>query len=453
MSNLVDRAAAAQQLPRQGAIFAILGGLAIVVLDAAITNVALPTIAHSFEISAASSVLVVTAYQAALVMALLPSAALGDSLGQRRIFTIGMAVFTAGSLLCALSPSLPWLVSARFIQGLGAAAVMSLGVALLRQSIPPARLGTAIGWNALTVALTSAAGPAIGSFILSALPWPWLFALNLPAGFAVLAASRSLPAVAGNHRPLDVISMGLSAGGFGLLIIGAEFAPSRPLISALLFIAAAIASIGLVRRGLKQPTPLLPFDLLRLGSFRISVLASICCFCGQTAAMLALSFHLQNALQQSSLVTGLLITPWPLAVAVAAPFAGRLTNLVSGAWLCAAGGATMATGLIGVAFWPSHTNPLTLAPFIALCGAGFGFFQVSNNRNMFLSAPIERSAAAGGLQGTARLLGQTAGAMTLATLFILFPEHGAPLLALKIAAALTLAAGLISILRLPTRQP
>lgn len=133
---------------------------------------ALPTLSRSLHVTAASSVLVVTAYQAALVMALLPCAALGESLGYRRVFVSGGALFTVASALCAAAPSLPWLVAARFVQGLGAAAVMALGVALLRAIVPAHKLGVAIGWNALVVALTSAAGPTVGALILSLASWP-----------------------------------------------------------------------------------------------------------------------------------------------------------------------------------------------------------------------------------------------------------------------------------------
>ena len=130
-------------------------------------GVALPTIAQSLHVTPAMSIWVITAYQTALLMALLPCAALGESLGYRRVFTVGVALFTGASVLCALSPSLSWLVAARFLQGLGGAAVMALGVALLRVVVPHRRLGTAIGWNALAVALSSAAGPAIGAGIFN----------------------------------------------------------------------------------------------------------------------------------------------------------------------------------------------------------------------------------------------------------------------------------------------
>ena len=167
---------------RTVAIASVLAAMVLVVLDAAIANVALPTIARSLQVTPAMSVWVITAYQTALLMALLPCAALGESLGYRRVFTVGVALFTGASVLCALSPSLPWLVAARFLQGLGGAAVMALGVALLRVVVPHRRLGTAIGWNALAVALSSAAGPTIGAAVLSAANWPWLFAVEPPLG-------------------------------------------------------------------------------------------------------------------------------------------------------------------------------------------------------------------------------------------------------------------------------
>ena len=143
------------------AIATVLAAMVLVVLDAAIANVALPTIARSLSVTPAMSVWVITAYQTALLMALLPCAALGESVGYRRVFTVGVALFTGASVLCALSPTLSWLVAARLLQGLGGSAVMALGVALLRVVVPDRRLGTAIGWSAVAIALSSAAGHRI----------------------------------------------------------------------------------------------------------------------------------------------------------------------------------------------------------------------------------------------------------------------------------------------------
>ncbi|WP_438042097.1 MFS transporter [Sorangium sp. So ce128] len=447
-SEAPDQAASGVQGPaRAEAIACVLAAMVLVVLSAGIANVALPALAHAFQVTPAASVRVVSAYQLGLVMALLPCAALGESLGYRAVFTAGVGLFTGASVLCALAPSLHWLVAARFLQGLGGAAVMALGVALLRFVVPQAQLAAAIGWNALAVALSSAAAPTVGAVLLSSASWPWLFAVNLPLGVAVLLASRGLPEVPGTARALDATSMALNAGAFGALIAGAELLPAAPALGAGLLAAAALSATLLLRRELPKEAPLVPLDLLRGRSFRVSVIASVACFAGQASALVALPFYLRHGFGQEALSTGLLITPWPLSVALLAPVAGRLADRISTAWLCATGAGCLALGLAALALSPAQGSALSLVPFVALCGAGFGLFQVPNNRNMFLAAPRARSAAAGGMQGTARLAGQTAGAVVMTLLFTLMPVDAAPRIGLGIGAALTLSAGIVSALR------
>ena len=429
------------------AIGAVLAATVLVVLDAVIANIALPTIAETLRIAPAMSVRVVTTYQLALVMALLPCAALGENLGYRRVFTGGVALFVTASAVCALAPSLDWLIAARFVQGLGGAAIMALGVALLRFVVPHDRLGAAIGWNALAVALTSAAGPTIGAAILSIADWHWLFAVNLPLGALILLASRMLPAPAGNARPIDLPSVALNGAAFAALVVGAEMLPRTILVGGVLLGFSAIAMAALIRREGPRSAPLIPLDLLRLPSFRVSVIASICCFTGQAAALVALPFYLQHVFGLSALLTGLYMTPWPLAVAVTAPAAGRLSARFSTGWLCAAGGLCLALGLGVAASLSHHDSPLLLAAATIPCGIGFGLFQVPNNRNMFLSAPRERSGAAGGMQGTARLTGQTLGALLMGLLLAWVPLAAAPRIGLAIGAALAFSAGLVSLLR------
>lgn len=429
------------------AIGCVLAALVLVVLDAVMVNVALPAIAHSLQISPAESVWVVTAYQVALVMTLLPCAALGESFGYRRVYTAGVGLFVFGSGLCALAPSLWFLVVARFIQGLGGAAIMSLGIALLRLIVSEQQLGAAISWNTLAVALSSAAGPALGALVLSSANWRLLFAINLPLGALVLLGTRVLPDAAGTGRKLDMMSMALNAAGFAALVAGAELMPGHIAAATLVLASAALILFALVRREMPKRAPMIPLDLLREPSFRISVIASVFGFIGQSAALISLPFYLQHGLGQDVFRTGLLITPWPLTVALVAPFAGRLANRLSGALMCAAGGALLALGLACAALLPLHVMPLTLIPCVALCGLGFGIFQVSNNRNMFLAAPRARSAAAGGMQATARLTGQTLGAVVVTALLTMLPLELAPRVGLGVAAVLTLAAGLVSMLR------
>ncbi len=429
------------------AIACVLAALVLVVLDAAIANVALPAIARSLQVAPAAAVRVVTAYQTALVMALLPCAALGESLGYRRVYTAGVVLFVGASALCAFAPLLSFLVAARFLQGLGGAAIMSLGIALLRFVVPQQQFGTAVGWNTLAVALSSATGPTLGALVLSSASWPWLFVVNLPIGALVLFATRALPHIPGTSRKLDAVSLALNAAAFAALVFGAELMPDHWLLGTLVLAAGAVAMFAVVRREMPRSVPMIPLDLLRDASFRISVIASVCCFAGQSAAMLSLPFYLQHGLGQTVLQTGLLMTPWPLTVALVAPVAGRLANRIAGAWLCALGGVMLSLGLASAALWSLHGSPTALVPFMVLSGLGFGLFQVSNNRNMFLSAPRARSGAAGGMQSTARLTGQTIGALTMTLLFTTTSIDFAPKLGLGFAAVLTLVAGLVSTLR------
>jgi MFS transporter, DHA2 family, multidrug resistance protein len=439
------------QPARSFAIGAVLMAMAIVVIDAGITNVALPTLANSLHIAAAQAIRVVTAYQAALVMTLLPCAALGERFGYRRVFVWGVALFTAASLASALSTTLPALVAARFVQGLGAAAILSLGVALLRFSVSDARLGLAISWTALTVALSAAAGPAIGALLLSRLDWPWLYAVNLPLGAGVMLAARALPLVPSQTGHLDLLSIGLNCVMFGSLVVGAAILLRAPVIAVLLMAAAALTGGALVRRERPKLRPLIPLDLLAGESFRISIIASVCCFTGQTAGLLALPFYLQHALGQSPMMAGLYMTAWPLSIATIATLTRRRLANTPGRVTCAIGGALLSAGLAALALCPVRGAPWLLISFLIVCGAGFAMFQVANNRNMFLAAPRDRSGAAGAMQGAARVSGQTTGAILVSLLFALAPLTSAGQFAFGIGAVLTLAAGLISLLRTERR--
>ena len=441
-------------LPRRyAAVAAILGAIVLVVLDGAIANVALPTIAHELQASPADAVWIVTAYQLAVVMFLLPASAVGERLGCRRVFAAGIALFTVASALCAFAPSLPWLVAARCLQGLGSAAVMPLGLALLRFTYPRRLLGQAIAWNALTIAGASAAGPAVGAALLSVASWPWLFAVNLPVGALVLVACAGLPKLPRTERRLDPRSIGLNAIMFAAFVLGSDALPSSPWAGAALLVVSACSLVLLVRRELPKAAPLIPLDLLRVRSFRMSIIASVCCFTGQMMGYVALPFYFQHEIGLSAMATGALMTPWPLAVMVAAPLSARWAKRVPTAWLCAVGGGCLAVGLALCAAWPPQGHPLVpMAIFTGLAGLGFGLFQTPNNQNMLLAAPRERSGAAGGAQGTARLTGLTLGSLSMGLLFAGLSSTRAVHWGLALAALAALAGATVSLLRSPGRS-
>jgi DHA2 family multidrug resistance protein-like MFS transporter len=421
--------------------------MAMVVLDAGMVGLALPSIAGALGETPARSIMIVTAYQAAVLMALLPCAHVAERVGYRRLFGIGVGVFGFASLLCALAPTLELLVAARFVQGLGGAAIMALGIALLRFALGAERLGVAIAWNASVVAICAAAAPAAGALLLSIGPWPLLFLLGAPASAAILFASRALPAVEPTSRSVDGLSMALYAAGAALLVVAAGRAP---MLAAALAAGALLCLGWLAARERRKQAPLLPLDLLALRPFRLSFAASIFFFAGQTAGLIALPFHLQLGLGHSATAAGLVVTLWPVGVAAAGPLANRLAERVPA--LCTAGGALLAAGLAAAASVPAAAGILPLAACSLACGIGFGLFQVPNNRNLFLAVPAARSAAAGGMQGTARLAGQTAGALLVAWVLTAAPIALAPRLAFAAGAVAAVAAAWLSWRRDPASR-
>ncbi|MBN3803597.1 MFS transporter [Paraburkholderia sp. Ac-20336] len=435
---------------RYWAMLVIALGLTLAVLDSAIANVALPTIARNLNASAASSIWVVNAYQLAITITLLPFSSLGDRIGYRRIYLSGLIVFTVASLGCAVSTSLTTLALARVFQGFGAAGVMSVNTALVRMIYPPAQLGRGVSINAVVVAVSSAIGPTVASGVLAVASWPWLFAINVPIGVAaIVCAIKALPLNRGHESPYDYLSAVMNAFVFGLLIFAVDGLGHGELFGYVTLEALGALVIGyfFVRRQLRQSAPLLPIDLLRIPVFALSIGTSVCSFCAQMLAFVSLPFMLQETLGLSQVETGILMTPWPAIIIIAAPIAGVLSDKVSAGWLGGIGLAAMTAGLLLLATLGPHPDALQIAWRMALCGAGFGIFQSPNNRTMLSSAPRERSGGASGMLGTARLTGQTLGAALVALIFGVAPQNG-PIVALYVAAGFSAVAALVSTMRI-----
>ncbi len=440
----------------------IILGITLAVLDGSIVNLALPGIARELNASAAHSIWVVNAYQIATLVMLLPLAALGERMGYRRVYLVGMALFALSSVAAMLAGSLGALIAARALQGLGAAGVMSVNAALVRLAYPRAQLGRGLALNSLVVALASVAGPSVSAGILSLASWPWLFALNLPLGlFTLWLGRRALPfnPVASVRRPRPaLLDVALNVLTFALLFLGAErlAAHSAGGQGVASVEGWGVLALGLVlgavylRRQWRQDTPLFPVDLLRIPVFALSMGASIGAFCAQMLAYLALPFLLLETHGRSPLQAGLLITAWPLAIATVAPWAGRLIGRCPDGLLGGIGMAIFSLGLLLLARLPQQPSDLDLVWRLALCGAGFALFQSPNNHTIVTTAPLERSGAASGMLGTARLVGQTTGAVLLAALFTVWPPQDGrgETLALYLAAVFALLAGVSSTLRL-----
>ncbi|WP_455672645.1 MFS transporter [Phocaeicola sp.] len=446
-------------IPKQYlAVIAVLLAIMMSVLDGTIMNIALPTLAHDFEVAPSTAIWIVNAYQLVITMTLLSFASLGDVHGYRRIFLIGISIFVTASLACALSTSFWMLTASRVIQGFGAACVMSVNTALIRLIYPPQILGRGMGVNAMVVAVSAAAGPSIAGSILALGSWHWLFVINIPLGIAALVIGYRLlppnPASEIKHK-FDKISAIANALTFGLLIYTLEgFAHSenRRFI-AIQLVLLVIIGVYYIRRQLRQTTPILPVDLLKIPIFSLSIGTSITSFTAQMLAMVSLPFFMQNVLGYSAVQIGLLLTPWPLATILTAPLAGRLVERVHAGLLGGIGMAVFAAGLFALYRLPAHPEEWSIIWRMALCGMGFGLFQTPNNVTIVSSAPTHRSGGASGMLGTARLLGQTLGTTLVALLFRMFPEGHRSQACLLLALVFAIGAGIVSCLRLTQNAP
>jgi DHA2 family multidrug resistance protein-like MFS transporter len=435
---------------RRWAVAAIFTALAMASLDTAIANIALPAIAADLGVSPADVVWVVNVYQIALVATLLPLGALGEIVGHRRIYLGGLLLFTLASLGCALAWSLPSLLIARALQGLGASGLMAVNSALIRFVYPSRLLGRGFGHNALVVATAFTLGPTIASAILAMGPWPWLFAINIPFGVIAIAIGlKTLPHTPRAVHAFDFPGALLAACCLGLFILGIGSAAHKASAGLVATELAAAVVLGwlLIHRQADHPAPMLPIDLFRRPVFALSAATSVCSFAVQGLAFVSLPFYFEDILQRTQVETGLFMTPWPLVVAIMAPIGGRLSDRHSAGVLGGLGLVLLGLGMVLLATLPAAPSVANIVWRMVICGFGFGFFQTPNIRALMSSAPPDRSGGASGIVATARLTGQTIGAALAALCFALAGRDGATL-ALALGAGFAAIGSVMSFLRL-----
>ena len=431
------------------AVFAISCGTALNVIDGAIPNVALPTIALDMDVAPSAAVMIVSVYQLVLVMTLLPFSALGARIGLRPLYQYGQALFIVSAVLCFFAPNLPMLLAARTLQALGAAAALSVASALVRSIYPSGQLGRGLGINSVVVASSAALAPILGGFIVSVMSWPWVFVATLPLALLSLAVGqRSLPDPKPRRERYDLLGALLCALTFGLIISGllalAQGYPPPESLAVVLF--GILIACVFVRRELTESAPILPVDLLARPILALSLAGALLAFIGSMTVILSLPFRLQEQFGFSPGEIGAVIAPWPLSMMVTAPIAGILSDRFHAGLLGGIGMAIATAGMVLLANLPEGASHWDIAWRMSLCGTGYGMFLSPNARLVIASAPLARAASAGGLISTNRLVGQALGATLLAALLAV--GYGSDNTPAIIATALTFLAGLCSIARL-----
>ena len=435
------------------AVIALQIVMVMTVLDVTVVNVALPVLAGEFHISNSSAVWIVTIYQLVITMLLLPVSSIGDLHSYKKTFLTGVVIFTLSSAFCAAARGFTMIVIARAIQGIGAACVMGVNIALVRLIYPREILGRGMALNAMCIAIATAAGPTIAGAILSVATWHWLFLINVPLGIlAFLIGWRLLPRNPDveNKPRFDRISALENIVVFGLIFYALGNFSRKGDIggSAVMLVAGLLIGAFYLRRQFGHRQPLLPVDLFRNSMYSMSIATSVCSFIAQNVTMIALPFLYLNNYHFSEITTGLLMTPWPLATMIVSPLAARYVEHHNPGATAAAGMGVFVTGVVLLLTCGADPDVWNIAWRMAVCGIGFGMFQTPNNIVMVMATPVHRSGGAGGMQSTARLVGQTLGATLVSSIFaIVAAELGAVRICLYISIGFAICAGVFSYTR------
>lgn len=403
------------------AIAAVSCAVAVLVIDGNIANVALPTIARELNVAPAQVTSVITIYQLVQLTFLLPLASVADRVGHKRLFSSGLLLFLIASALCIFASTFPLLILLRALQGLGAGMVMAVNVALLRATYPSSKLGAGLGLNSVIVAMAASIAPTIGGFLLAHFSWQFVFASAVPLTLPALFFASSLPDGERGRHGANANAGIWSALTLLVLVGGIQFLAhsGSVAIGGVMVLGGAFSSYWLVRHERNSTQPVVPVDLLKVPVIGFSALGSLSGFVAVGALMISFPFRMERAFHFTPPEVGLLLLPFPLTLLVVSPLAGWISDRVSPSKMGIAGLAVAIAGLLALAWLPPQPGPLDVCTRLALCALGFGFFLPPNSRLLVGSAPMRRSAAAGSLLSTARLLGQTLAAALMGILLSL----------------------------------
>lgn len=413
------------QLTKKSATWTlIITGIALFMtaLDNLIVGVALPTIRADLGGTIEALEWTVNAYTLTFAVLLITGAALGDRFGRRRMFMVGVGIFTAASAAAAMAPSLDALIAARAIQGAGAAIVTPLTLTLVSGAFPPERRGAALGiWGGIS-GLGVALGPLIGGAVIEGVSWHWIFWVNVPVGLALIPlAWRYLEESTGPDKSLDLPGLGLvGAGLFGLtfgIIRGESLGwTSLPIVAS---IGVGIAFLaGFVAWELREREPMLPMRFFKSRTFSATNGLSFSMFFGTFGAIFLLSQFFQTAQGYGPLKAGLMTLPWTVMPMFVAPLAGALSDRIGTRPLMFTGLTLQATGLgwIALVSTPDVAFTSLLVPFI-MAGSGMALVFPTAAAAVMSSVGDREQGKASGSTNAIREIGGVMGVAVLSSVF------------------------------------
>jgi EmrB/QacA subfamily drug resistance transporter len=395
-------------------------------LDTLVVVTALPSIHRDLGGNVGTLQWTVNAYTMAFGAGIITAAALGDRIGRRRMYVLGLAVFTAASAACALAPNVAMLIAFRAVEGIGAAIVMPLGLTLLTSAFPPERRGTVVGIWGGVAGLAVASGPLIGGAVAQGLNWHWIFWVNVPVGVLAIAGARlRLPESRGPSRRLDLPALVLVTAGIGLLTWGlvqggqAGWGSAQTLVA----LGLGVASVaGFLAWEARTAEPMIPLGLFRSSGFSAAVAAQFLSGASIYSAVFLTSQFFQFALGNSPSGTGLRFLPWTAAPMIIAPIAGVLFDKVGARPLVVPGLLMQAGSFIWIAYLAGHSAGYAayIAPFV-IAGVGISMALPSLPASALNAVAPQALGKAAGVMNTMQQFGAVVG---IAIVTAVFNAHG-----------------------------
>jgi EmrB/QacA subfamily drug resistance transporter len=389
--------------------------LFMIMLDNTVVNVALPAIQRELGISRAALEWTVAAYALTFASLLLTGGKLGDLLGRRLIFVIGLVVFTGSSLLCGLSHTGTELIAARAVQGIGAALMMPATLSIISATFAVRERGTAIGIWAGVSAMALAIGPLLGGIITEHISWNWIFYVNVPIGtIGVFVALLVVPESRDTSREQRLDLPGLLSSGIGLfalvyaLIEANQYGWTSARIIGL-FVVAAVSLVTFVLLELHQRLPMLDLSLFRSGTFAGANLVAILVTLAMFGIFVFFPIYMQSFRGWSPTQAGAALLPWTLMIVVFAPIAGKLSDRVGSRWLMAGGMSVVAVCCLLLSTVNLHSTFWHMLPAFLLGGLGMSFVMTPMSAAAMGAAPVDKAGVASGVLNTFRQVGVALG--------------------------------------------
>jgi EmrB/QacA subfamily drug resistance transporter len=401
---------------------AVAMGIFLATIDGSIVNVALPTLVRELGADFATVQWVVLAYLLALSTLLLSMGRLGDMVGKKPVYTMGFVVFTIGSVLCGLAPTVYWLIGFRVVQAIGAAMVLALGMAIVTEAFPPSERGKALGLSGTIVSIGIVVGPTLGGLLIDSLSWHWIFFVNLPVGIVgTLLALRYVPAFkpAGRQRFDFPGAASLFVGLLALLLaltLGQGVGSGDPRVL-ILFAACAVFLAAFVVIERRSSQPMIDLSLFRNRLFSINLVSGLIVFVCLGGTIILMPFFLENVLDYDTRQVGLMMATVPLALGVVSPLAGALSDRVGTRPITVVGLAIMLFGFYAMSTLNAQTTTWGYVLRFLPVGVGIGIFQSPNNSAIMGAVSRQRLGIASGLLSVTRTLGQTTGIAVLGALW------------------------------------